>query len=174
MRVPLQPMLSSLDHLCIITSWALTLGRSLSLYGCVPRKISAWLAGIDAGAVEDCKDTVSLRHIWVKTILLDLRKGYGITACGHRVAHRKWKETKQQPSLLPGSAVPDCSLVYFHYLWANILSAGCTVVCGYSDTLGDWQKCHSNRLSVSKDFSCKEVLFREQKIVTVADCHSYL
>ena len=40
------------------------------------------------------------------------------TACGHRMAHRKWIETKQQPSMLPGPAVPGCSLVYFHFLWA--------------------------------------------------------
>ena len=36
----------------------------------------------------------------------------------HRMAYRKLKETKQQPSLLPGLAVPDCSLVSFHFLWA--------------------------------------------------------
>ena len=34
------------------------------------------------------------------------------------MAHRKWKETKQQPSLMPGPAVPGCSLVSFHFLWA--------------------------------------------------------
>ena len=34
------------------------------------------------------------------------------------MAHKKWKEIKQQPSLLPGPAVPGCSLVYFHFLWA--------------------------------------------------------
>ena len=32
------------------------------------------------------------------------------TACGHRMAYRKWKETKLQRSMLPGSAVPGCSL----------------------------------------------------------------
>ena len=38
---------------------------------------------------------------------------------GHRMAHRKWKETKQQPSMLPcTTAVPGCSLVSFHFLWA--------------------------------------------------------
>ena len=35
-----------------------------------------------------------------------------------RMAHRKWKETKQQPSMLPGLAVPDCCFVSFHFLWA--------------------------------------------------------
>ena len=34
------------------------------------------------------------------------------------VAHRKWKEIKQVPSMLPGTAVPGCSLVSFHFLWA--------------------------------------------------------
>ena len=40
------------------------------------------------------------------------------TACGHRMAHRKWKETKQLPSMLPGPAVPGCCSLYFHFLWA--------------------------------------------------------
>ena len=35
-----------------------------------------------------------------------------------RMAHRKWKETKQQPSMLPGPAVPGSCLVSFHILWA--------------------------------------------------------
>ena len=35
-----------------------------------------------------------------------------------RMAHRKSKETKQQPSMLSGPAVPGCSLVSFHFLWA--------------------------------------------------------
>ena len=40
------------------------------------------------------------------------------TACRHRIAHRKWKETK----LLPGTAGPGnrlgCCLIYLHFLWA--------------------------------------------------------
>ena len=35
-----------------------------------------------------------------------------------RMAHRKWKETKQQPIMLSGPAVPGCCLVYLHILWA--------------------------------------------------------
>ena len=35
-----------------------------------------------------------------------------------RMAHRKWKETKQQPSMLTGPGVPGCCLVSFHILWA--------------------------------------------------------
>ena len=44
-----------------------------------------------------------------------------------RMTHRKWKETKQQPSMLSGPAVPGCCLVSFHILWA-ILSTS-TVHC---------------------------------------------
>ena len=35
-----------------------------------------------------------------------------------RMAHRKWKETKLQLSMLLGPAVLDCCLVSFHFLWA--------------------------------------------------------
>ena len=38
-----------------------------------------------------------------------------------RMVHRKWRETKQQPSVLPGPAVPVSCLVSFHILW-DILS----------------------------------------------------
>ena len=34
------------------------------------------------------------------------------------MAHLKWKETKQQPSKLPGPAVPGSCLAYFHFRWA--------------------------------------------------------
>ena len=30
--------------------------------------------------------------------------------------HRKWRETKQQPSMLPGPAVPGCCFVSFHFV----------------------------------------------------------
>ena len=36
----------------------------------------------------------------------------------YRMAHSKWKETKQQASLLPGPAEPGCNLVSFYFLWA--------------------------------------------------------
>ena len=40
------------------------------------------------------------------------------TACGHRMAHRKWKETKQEPGTAgPGNRL-GCCLVSFHFLWA--------------------------------------------------------
>ena len=34
------------------------------------------------------------------------------------MAHRKWKESKQEPSMLPGPAVPGSCLICFHFLWA--------------------------------------------------------
>ena len=40
------------------------------------------------------------------------------TACGHRIANRKLKETKQLPIMLPGPAVPGSSLVSFYFLLA--------------------------------------------------------
>ena len=48
-----------------------------------------------------------------------------------RMAHRKWKEFKQKPSMLPGSAVPGSCLVSVHFLWA-ILSTS-TVYLGADD-----------------------------------------
>ena len=39
-------------------------------------------------------------------------------ACGHRMAHRKWKENKQQPGTAgPGNMLGNC-LVSFCFLWA--------------------------------------------------------
>ena len=46
------------------------------------------------------------------------QKGFSSTVLVLRMAHRKRKETKQQPSMLPGPAVLGCCLVYFHILWA--------------------------------------------------------
>ena len=34
------------------------------------------------------------------------------------MAHKIWKESKQQPGMLPGPAVPGCCLISFHFLWA--------------------------------------------------------
>ena len=39
-------------------------------------------------------------------------------SCGHRMAHRKWEETKQLPSMLTGPAVPGSCLVSIHFLLA--------------------------------------------------------
>ena len=51
-----------------------------------------------------------------------------------RMVCRKWKETKRQPSMLPGPAVPGCSLVSFHILWA-ILSTSTVEHCYSKYTL---------------------------------------
>ena len=40
------------------------------------------------------------------------------TACGHRIAHRKWKETKLQPGTAGPGIRHGCCLVSFHFLWA--------------------------------------------------------
>ena len=34
------------------------------------------------------------------------------------MSHRKWKEIKQLPSMLPGPAVPGSCLASFHFQWA--------------------------------------------------------
>ena len=39
------------------------------------------------------------------------------TACGHRMAHRKWKETNLQPGTARAGNMLGCSLVSFHFLW---------------------------------------------------------
>ena len=40
------------------------------------------------------------------------------TACGHRIAHRKWKEIKLQPGTAgPGNRL-GCCLISFHFMWA--------------------------------------------------------
>ena len=44
----------------------------------------------------------------------------GHTVLVLRMAHRKWKKFKQQPSMLPGSAVSGCCLVSFHFLWDKL------------------------------------------------------
>ena len=45
---------------------------------------------------------------------------FGPTACGHRIAHRKWKETKLQPGTArPGNRI-GCCLVSFHFLWGKL------------------------------------------------------
>ena len=63
------------------------------------------------------------------------------TACGHRMAHRKWKETKQQSSMLPDSAGPGCSLVSFPFL--------CYILCSHS--LGTWDTSKCSKILRLKD-----------------------
>ena len=40
------------------------------------------------------------------------------TACGHRIAYRKWKETKVHPGTARPGNMLGCSLFTFHFLWA--------------------------------------------------------
>ena len=40
------------------------------------------------------------------------------TACGHRMAYRKWKETKLQPVTAGPGIMLGCSLVSIHFRWA--------------------------------------------------------
>ena len=65
------------------------------------------------------------------------------TGCGHR----KWKETKQQLSMLPGPAVPGCSLVSFHILWAILSTStvSITVQLGhtFTDAADPFKICHA-------------------------------
>ena len=63
------------------------------------------------------------------------------------MAHRKWKETKKQPSMLPGPAVPGCSLVYFHFLW-EILCPQAVVSIAYSDSFWWSQRGHYKRYAL--------------------------
>ena len=56
------------------------------------------------------------------------RANHDTTVIVLRMAHRKWKETKQQPSMLPGPAFPGCYLVSSHILWA-ILSTSTVYYC---------------------------------------------
>ena len=49
------------------------------------------------------------------------------TACGHRMAHRKWKETKQEPSLFVAwSSCAWLQLSFFTIPVGNPMSAGCS------------------------------------------------
>ena len=43
-----------------------------------------------------------------------------ITVRVDSLPHRKWKEVKQQPSMLPGPAVSGSCLVSFHFLWGKL------------------------------------------------------
>ena len=60
---------------------------------------------------DSTKVLIHLHPINRKCVSLGMKGWPTTTACGHRMAHRKWKETKQQPSLLSGPPVPGCSLV---------------------------------------------------------------
>ena len=63
-------------------------------------------------------------HLWQRN---DVGNRQKCTACGHRIAHRKWKETKLQPGTAgPGSMLGWC-LISFHFLWGKLTTR--TVQC---------------------------------------------
>ena len=67
-------------------------------------EIVSWLANTYSLAV-----TTNVRRSW---------KFQRATACGHRITHRKWKETKLHPGTAgPGNRLGFC-IVSFHFLWA--------------------------------------------------------
>ena len=51
-----------------------------------------------------------------KTLEKPLEISY--TACGHRIAHRKWKEIKLQPGTAGPGNMLGCCFFSFHFLWA--------------------------------------------------------
>ena len=53
------------------------------------------------------------------------------TACGHRMAHRKWKEMKQQPCTAePGNMLGSC-LLSFHFLLAILRPQAVLICCSW-------------------------------------------
>ena len=42
------------------------------------------------------------------------------TVCGHRMAHRKWRETKLHPGTAGPGSMLGCCLISFHFLLANL------------------------------------------------------
>ena len=58
-----------------------------------------------------------------------------VTVLVLRMAHRKWKESKQQTSMLPGPAVPGCCLLSFHILWVILCPQDLSLCWGYKKFL---------------------------------------
>ena len=55
------------------------------------------------------------------------------TVCGHRFAHRKWKETKLQPGTGGPRNRLGCCFVSFHFLWAILCLQAVQTFLGYGD-----------------------------------------
>ena len=72
------------------------------------------------GAFSQCSFFISFRKVaWILLWWTDCQQKYSYTVpCSgwQRMANRKWKETKQLPSMLPGPAVPGCCLVSLYFL----------------------------------------------------------
>ena len=73
----------------------------------VPSKISYLEKGERSGTNKKC--WYNIREIW----------HHKCTGWMGWMSHRKWKENKQQPSMLPGPPVPGYSLISFYFLWAS-------------------------------------------------------
>ena len=98
-------------------------GSEIAL-GCMVRSRENWsteVAWFKDGLPIDLNHRPTIRYV---------QKCSTYTVLVLRMTHRKWRETKQQPSMLPGPAVTGCCLVYFHFLWV-ILSTS-TVQSGAS------------------------------------------
>ena len=95
--------------------------------------------GSGVGALSGCKmpETEAGRRLDCTTVLV------------LRMAHRKWKETKQLPSMLPGPAVPGSCLVYFHVLW-TILSTSTVQQLTVKDPLRLSFISHTDKRSVQQ------------------------
>ena len=62
-------------------------------------------------------------HPWVcynKTGMCFFYNSVQPAECGHRMAHRKWKETKQEPGTAGPGNMLGCCLVSFHFLWGKL------------------------------------------------------
>ena len=75
-----------------------------------------------------CESTAPLIEFYVMTYLrsriINVQLyGQSLTACEHRMANRKWKETKQHPGTAGPGNMLGCCLVSFHFLWGIILCA---------------------------------------------------
>ena len=82
--------------------------------------------------------------------------------------HRKLRETKQQPSMLPGPAVPGCCLVSFHFL-CNIHSIH-SVQVGKSFVAASWESRLSRGIHLElQDFSPFPSIFHVDLIRMIKD-----
>ena len=105
------------------------------------------------------------------------------TACGHRMAHRKWKETKLQPGTAGPGNMLGCCLVSFHFLWA-ILSTSTvhafpdfyfSVTCvrqwrNSCKTLPRRKQTNEERSSAAREYFVKEGRFISSSLTRPTAC----
>ena len=124
---------------CLTACCSSSLSLSLSLSLCLPARCSllsllcdvfVCLRNITTSAASvrvNASEERTMRHLaWVrfsvhpKSPKCHSRRGLFRTwRCTGRMgwmAHRKWKGSEQQPSMLPGPAMPGCCLISFHFL----------------------------------------------------------